>query len=196
MKQNLFRRILALVLALSCLAGCVVVAASAADTATGGSESGSTTDTTLADVKELLNALSYASYSASDAFRFAKPGSESIKIDALGYDAEKTDSKVYRVKIDEKTGIATVVDDSYVPAEGESLGLFMGDSGELVFKLTVQLPRRMRRNQIHRFGLLEGKRSQGGKNTAAVFTIGNDSITSPIEDLDRFDAIGIFDVIF
>lgn len=137
MKQNLFRRILALVLALSCLAGCVVVAASAADTATGGSESGSTTDTTLADVKELLNALSYASYSASDAFRFAKPGSESIKIDALGYDAEKTDSKVYRVKIDEKTGIATVVDDSYVPAEGESLGLFMGDSGELVFKLNI-----------------------------------------------------------
>lgn len=136
MKQNLLRRIIASVLALSCLAGCVVVAASAADAATG-SANGSTTGTTLADVKELLNALSYASYSASDAFRFAKPGSEPIGIDALGYDAAKTDSKVYRVKIDEKTGIATVVDASYLPAEGESLGLFTGDSGETVFKLNI-----------------------------------------------------------
>ena len=87
MKQNLFRRILALVLALSCLAGCVV-AASAAETSSGSTSGGSTTDTTLADVRELLNALSYADYSTKEPFVSAKPGSEPIVIDALSYNAE------------------------------------------------------------------------------------------------------------
>ncbi len=138
MKQNLMRRVLAMMLAVSCLIGCGVVV-TAADSGTSGTSSGSssTTDTTLADLKELLNAVTYAEYTAKEPFLSAKPAADAIVIDALKYYADNTDADVYRVKIDEATGIATIVDESYVPAEGETLALYTGDSGDVAFKLTV-----------------------------------------------------------
>ncbi len=134
MKHSVFRRVLALVLAVSfLLGGGVSVTAGATST----EEDSSVSSTSLADVKELLNAISYKEYAEGELFRAADPAKESIVINASSYNAEKTTAKVELVAIEEATGKTTVVSADYVAKEGEVIGLFTPASGEVSFDITV-----------------------------------------------------------
>jgi len=133
MKQNVFRRILALLLTASFLCG-GGVAASAEDQNTNTSVS----ETTLSSLKEVLSADSYNTYVQQDLFKYAAIPTESIVIDAADeYDADKTTDGVYRVKIDEANGCAVIVADDYQPKDGEVIGLYTPDFGEVSFNLNI-----------------------------------------------------------
>ncbi len=132
MKQPLFRRITALLLALSFVIGGGVIAA-AAD----GKSGGSVSDTTLDDVKELLNAVSYEEYSQGENFVLAPRGESEIKINGVDFNADKTTADVYRVKVDSLTGDVVVVDASYQPKNGEVLGVYTPSTGEISFDVEV-----------------------------------------------------------
>ncbi len=134
MKHSVFRRVLALVLTVSLLlGGGIAVTTGAASTESDSSVS----DTSLADVKELLNAISYKEYTDGELFRAADPAKESIVINASSYNADKTTAKVELVAIEVATGKTTVVDADYVAKEGEVIGLFTPASGEVSFDITV-----------------------------------------------------------
>ena len=132
MKQPLFRRITALLLALSFVLGGGVIAV-AADGNGGGSTSGSTLD----DVRELLNAVSYQEYAGTEIFKAAPTGEKEITISGIDYNADATTQDVYRVKVDSHTGDVIVVDDSYVPQSGEALGVYTPATGEISFDVDV-----------------------------------------------------------
>ena len=134
MKQTVFRRILALVLSLSfVLGGGAAVSTGATGTGAGSSVS----NTSLADVKELLNAISYKEYTDTELFRLSASAKESIVIDAVKYNEGETTAKVKLVAVDEATGKATVVPDDYVAKAGEILCLYSPESGEVAFDVTV-----------------------------------------------------------
>ncbi len=133
MKQNAFRRILALLLTVSFLLGGGGIAASAdEDTDT------SVSETTLSDLKELLNANSYSEYITQEIFTGAAKPTENIVIDAVAdYDADATTTTVHKIKIDKLTGNAVIVPDDYKAAEGEVLGIYTSDSGEISFNIDI-----------------------------------------------------------
>ena len=134
MKQNAFRRILALILTVSFLIGGGAVSVSADEEV--GNDS-SVSDTGLSDVKELLSADSYSEYCKKETFVTSSKAESSIVIDALSFNADATTTDVYKVKIDPVSGAAIIVDDDYVAKDGEEIGLYSGDSGELVFDIDV-----------------------------------------------------------
>ena len=102
-----------------------------------GKDNSSVTDTTLSDVKELLNASSYLDYWEKELFSGADAAKESIVINATEYVADDTTAVVYRVVIDEATGAAKIVDDAYVPAEGETICLYSPAEGEIGYRFNV-----------------------------------------------------------
>jgi len=133
MKQNVFRRILALLLTVSFLCGGGVVASAEAN-----NTDTSVSETTLSDLKELLSAESYSEYVTQELFTKAATPKESIVIDPLkDFDADNSTSNVYKVKIDALTGNAVIVDDDYVAKEGETICLYTPDSGEVSFNLDI-----------------------------------------------------------
>ena len=132
MKQPLFRRITALLLALSFVIGGGVIVA-AADDASGGSIS----DTTLDDVRELLNAVSYEEYKEGENFILAPKATEEIKINGIDFNADATTADVYRVKVDALTGDVVVVDENYTPANGEVIAVYTPSTGEISFDVDV-----------------------------------------------------------
>ena len=134
MKQNAFRRILALILTFSFLIGGGVVSVAAAEDADSGS---SVSETSLADVRELLNANSYGEYCEKEIFVTSPKAESSIVIDTLSFNADATTTDVYKVKIDPVSGAAVIVGDDYVAKDGEEIVLFSGDSGELVFDIDI-----------------------------------------------------------
>ena len=92
MKKTTFHRLVALVLAFCFLFG-GALSVSAADS--GGS---STTDRTTAEIKEQLNAISYAEYCES-VLEGVPNATEEIPILGVDYDPEKTDAKVYETTV-------------------------------------------------------------------------------------------------
>ena len=136
MKQKLFMRAVALLLSATFLVGGGVAAASATDSALGGGNK-SATEATISDAQALLKTMAYGDYIKKDAFKNADKAEESIIIDATKYNEDKTSSKVQFVKIDEATGNAYIVGEDYTPAEGEILGLFSPDSGEITFNVNI-----------------------------------------------------------
>lgn len=138
MKHNTLARVLSLLLAVTFLLGGGTAAASAEEKIGAGTVA-SDTDTTIEDITELMNASTYSKYKASAAFHSALQPTESIVIDATKFNAEKTSADVKVVKVDEKTGVATIVPDDYVPAEGEQLGLYTPNVGETAFDVTMDV---------------------------------------------------------
>ena len=134
MKQTVFRRILALVLSLSFVIG---GGAAVSAGATGVNEDSSLSNTSLADVKELLNAISYKEYTDSELFQLSLAAKESVVIDATDYNKDATTAKVKLVAVDQATGKATVVPNDYVAKEGEILCIFSPESGEVAFNATI-----------------------------------------------------------
>ncbi len=132
MKQQMFRRITALLLALSFVIGGGVMTA-AAD----GNGGDSVSDTTLGDVQALLNAVTYEEYKKSENFVLAPKGEEEIRIDGIDYSAADTTAKVYRVKVDDATGKVVVVDDAYTAKEGEVIALYTPSTGEVSFNVDI-----------------------------------------------------------
>jgi len=133
MKQNVFRRILALLLTASFLCGGGVVA-SAEDQ----NINTSVNEENFSGLNEVLGADSYSVYVGQDLFKYAATPTESIVINAADeYDAEKTTDGAYRVKIDESKGCAVIVDNDYEPKEGETIGLYTPDSGEVSFDIDI-----------------------------------------------------------
>ncbi len=131
MKQPLFRRITALLLALCfVVSGGVILAA--ADDGSGGSVS----DTTLNDVKELLNSVTYEEYTQGENYLLADKAENTIVISGVDYNTEDTDAKVYRVKVT-SSGDVTVVDDNYFARVGEVVGLYTPSTGEVSFDVEI-----------------------------------------------------------
>ena len=126
MKQSVLRRVIAFVLTMSFLLAGGALAVSSA-TGNANDDQSSITDTSLADVKDLLNAVSYSEYRAKELFASTERAQSSIKIDAINYDALGTTADVKKVKIDQATGVATIVPDDYQAKEGEVIGLFTPD---------------------------------------------------------------------
>ena len=135
MKQSVLRRVLALVLTLSFLLGGGVAATSAVENENDAPSS--ITDTSLADVKDLLNSASYSEYCAKELFMSTGRADSSIKIDATVFDAAKTTADVSKVKIDPVTGVATIVADDYQAKDGEIVGLYTPDSDEVAFPIEI-----------------------------------------------------------
>jgi len=84
MREKRFFRLTALVLCLAMLMGGMTVFASAASS--GGSGSGSVTDTDFAEIQELLNAISYDDY--TDKYDAVPAGKEAISVDITDFVAD------------------------------------------------------------------------------------------------------------
>ncbi len=98
MKKTNFQRLTATLLCLMFVLGCFVLPISAAQTDTSGTSgtSSSTTGQTLAEIRELLNAMSYKEYAAL--YVGVPGGKEVITIDAVkDINSEKTDSDDYEI---------------------------------------------------------------------------------------------------
>ncbi len=128
----MFRRIIALLLALSFVVGGGAILTFADDAGGNGSD-----NTTLDDVKELLNAVPYSEYVQAENFLLAPKATEEIKINGIDFNADKTTAKVYPVKVDALTGDVIVVDDQYTAKADEILGVYTPSTGEISFDINV-----------------------------------------------------------
>lgn len=84
MRKTKFQRLTAALLVLACLIPCGVIPAFAETVASGNQSS--VTDKTIADVQELLNAISYDSYCSTQAFKDTANASQAITISGLLFD--------------------------------------------------------------------------------------------------------------
>ena len=134
MKHKKSTRIIALLLVGAFLLGGGVVAVSADDEA---SEPVVIIDddNPLEEIKKLSTTDNYSEYTGKN--ELIKRAESPIVIDAVNYAADKTTSAVYRVKVNENTGIATVVSDDYEAKTGETIGLFSPASGSISFEVDV-----------------------------------------------------------
>ena len=106
MKKTNFQRLTALLLCLMFVLGCFTLplAAAKADSSEGSGTSSSVTGQTLADIRELLNAISYEEYSAL--YVGVPGGKETIVIDAANKDvinSDKTNESDYEIIGDDET---------------------------------------------------------------------------------------------
>ena len=120
-----FTKLLALVLALTFLVGGGTVAISAADNSQETTTSEETKDT-LAEIKELLNAISYGEYSAKYSGEGYHKATQSITIDALtGYIASEKDVAAGDIRPADKN------------KDGVAEGLFTSSEGEVSWIVNV-----------------------------------------------------------
>lgn len=134
MKHKKSTRVIALLLAFTFLIGGGAVAVSADD------EAPDTVvitddDNPLEEIKKLSTVANYTEYCNKN--ELVKKAESPIVIDATEYAADKTTSTVYKVKVNDKTGIATVVSADYEPKTGETLGLFSPASGSISFEVDI-----------------------------------------------------------
>ena len=132
MKKTVFKRSIALLLALITVIGCGATAVYATDTdetadvetsvvlsapaVEEDKKSGSSvSDATIEDVKEILNALSYEEYSKK--YADVPRATEAILIDAVDYVAEKTDAEV-EITSDYPAADGSAVTGLYIPGDG------------------------------------------------------------------------------
>ncbi len=132
MKKTFFKRSLALLLALIMLLGCAITAVYATDNAEGSEpedapvldtvlvsteekNESSVTDTTIEEVREILNALSYEEYSKRNAN--VPRAEDAIVIEAVDYLADKTDAKV-EVTSEYADNDGKPVEGLYIPGDG------------------------------------------------------------------------------
>ena len=134
MKHKKSTRIIALLLVGAFLLGGGVVAVSADDEASDPVVI-IDDDNPLEEIKKLSTTDNYSEYTGKN--ELIKRAESPIVIDAVNYAADKTTSAVYRVKVNENTGIATVVSDAYEAKTGETIGLFSPASGSISFEVDV-----------------------------------------------------------
>ena len=134
MKKPMFKRLTALLLALTFVFGGGAISAVASESTGNG---GSVSDTTLEDIRELLNAKTYEEYIKGDTYVAASKGDREIVIDGIDFNADKTTAKVQTVKIDPETGKAIVVEAGYQAKDGEIVGVYTPSTGEITFNVNV-----------------------------------------------------------
>ncbi len=113
MKGTKLVRLLALLLSVTMFIGGTAVAASAASTNTATDSDSSTTDTSLADIRELLNAISYNEY-VETWFGDVKPATEAITIDVTAGVYQGSDEFEVTTRNDGETEVTVL----YTPADG------------------------------------------------------------------------------
>ena len=134
MKKTNFQRLTALLLCLMFVLGCfsLPLAAAGAGSSESSGKGSSVTGQTLADIRELLNAISYEEYSAL--YVGVPGGKETIVIDAIAdINTEKTDADDYEIIGDDETAEEMA---KYGLKEGE-LCIATGNIGSVSWNVTV-----------------------------------------------------------
>lgn len=125
MRRNHHNRLIAFLLSLIMLLGCVVPlsAADAAPAETDG-ENSSLTTTTLKEISEALNAISYAEY--REKYSSMSRGTKEIKVDLASYDKEKTTATVeMRSNFSDDFGTT------------QPKAIYIGDSGKITWPVEI-----------------------------------------------------------
>ncbi len=121
MRRNHTNRLMAFVLSLLMLSGCIVPVFAADDES---SHAGSLTTTTLKEISATLNAISYDAYRAR--YPEAKTATQSVSVDISAYVADKTTAKIE---------LRTNVTDDYGITAPEAL--YVGDEGRVTWPVTI-----------------------------------------------------------
>ena len=158
MKGTKFVRLTALVMSILMLLGCATVIASAAPVSRAAASSSSTTDTSLSDIKELLNAISYDKYVA-EWFDDVKPGAEAITIDVTKgtYDSEPTGEEGKDFAVTTRVDGDEEVTALYTPSDGAvTWTVEIPDTARYALKIEYY-PDRNRATSIERTLSINGK---------------------------------------
>lgn len=121
MRRNHTKRLMAFVLSLLMLSGCVVPAFAADDSS---ADKGSLATTTLKEISATLNAISYEAYRAR--YPDVPKATKTVVIDIDAYDAEKTTAEVE---------VRTNVTDDYGTTMPEAV--YISDEGKVTWPVTI-----------------------------------------------------------
>ncbi len=121
MRRNHTKRLMAFALSLLMLVGCIVPIAAADDSS---GEKSSLATTTLKEISESLNAISYDVY--QERYKDVEKGEKSVDVNVTEYVKEMTDAEVE---------IRKNIKDDY--GNTESSGIYIGDEGKITWSLNV-----------------------------------------------------------
>jgi len=121
MRRNHTKRLMAFVLSLLMLVGCIVPIAAADDSS---GEKSSLATTTLKEISESLNAISYDTY--RDRYKDVAKGKKAVDVNVTDYVKDMTDAKVQ---------IRKNIKDDF--GNSKSTGIYVGDEGKITWKVNV-----------------------------------------------------------